>query len=82
MKLLLNLQENMLNKDLLILKTWVGEKPDYDITNNNYKKMCGHYTQVVWTGTRSVGCVKVMCQNGGTFIGCNYYLPRNKYIHA
>ncbi|KAL2896872.1 Pathogenesis-related protein 1 [Bienertia sinuspersici] len=59
------------------VEMWVGEKPDYDVANNNCKKMCGHYTQVVWTGTRSVGCAKVRCQNGGTFIGCNYYPPGN-----
>ncbi|KAL2896886.1 Pathogenesis-related protein 1 [Bienertia sinuspersici] len=59
------------------VEMWVGEKPSYDIANNNYKKMCGHYTQIAWTGTRSIGCAKVRCQNGGTFIVSNYYPPRN-----
>ncbi|XP_057247801.1 pathogenesis-related protein 1-like [Beta vulgaris subsp. vulgaris] len=56
---------------------WVGEKPNYDIGANVCKKMCGHFTQIVWRKTRSIGCAKERCRNGGTFITCNYYPPGN-----
>ncbi|XP_021776106.1 pathogenesis-related protein 1-like [Chenopodium quinoa] len=56
---------------------WAGEKPNYDYGSNNCKEMCGHYTQIVWKDTQSVGCAKEKCQNGGTFITCNYYPPGN-----
>ncbi|KAL2896881.1 Pathogenesis-related protein 1 [Bienertia sinuspersici] len=46
------------------VEMWVGEKPGYDIADNNCKKMCGHYTQIAWTGTRSIGCAKVRREIG------------------
>ncbi|KAM0873367.1 hypothetical protein ACQ4PT_038107 [Festuca glaucescens] len=38
---------------------------------------CGHYTQIVWRGTASVGCARVVCDDGGVFMTCNYYPPGN-----
>ncbi|XP_066374580.1 pathogenesis-related protein PRMS-like [Miscanthus floridulus] len=36
-------------------------------------KVCGHYTQVVWRATTSIGCARVVCRdNRGVFIICNY----------
>ncbi|XP_074288282.1 pathogenesis-related protein PR-1 type-like [Silene latifolia] len=63
----------------LAIKLWVGEKPDYDYELNTCTegKMCGHYTQVIWKNTKSIGCASARCQNGGTFITCNYYPPGN-----
>ncbi|KAL9238526.1 hypothetical protein vseg_012932 [Gypsophila vaccaria] len=58
---------------------WAGEKPYYDYGSNSCTQgqMCGHYTQVIWRGTKSIGCASAKCQNGGTFITCNYYPPGN-----
>ncbi|XP_048430214.1 pathogenesis-related protein 1-like [Pyrus x bretschneideri] len=58
---------------------WVAEKVDYNYESNSCVdgKMCGHYRQVVWNTTVRVGCAKVRCNNGGTFIGCNYDPPGN-----
>jgi len=40
----------------------------------------GHFSQVVWNGTTSVGCASVLCADGTIFQGfqtwftvCNYY---------
>ncbi|KAJ1396583.1 Ves allergen [Sesbania bispinosa] len=61
------------------VRLWVNEKADYDYNSNSCAsgKQCGHYTQVVWKNTKRVGCAKVRCNNGGTFITCNYDPPGN-----
>ncbi|CAN6544259.1 unnamed protein product [Malus baccata var. baccata] len=58
---------------------WVAEKADYSYESNSCAdgKVCGHYTQVVWRNSARVGCAKVSCSSGGTFIGCNYDPPGN-----
>ncbi len=37
---------------------WYAEKKDYNLASNTCRSgaMCGHYTQVMWKGTTSVGC--------------------------
>ncbi|KAK7246655.1 hypothetical protein RIF29_41525 [Crotalaria pallida] len=64
------------------VKLWVDEKPYYNYNIPIPKscvggEQCLHYSQVIWKNTRSVGCAKVRCDNGGTFITCNYYPPGN-----
>ncbi|XP_050363699.1 pathogenesis-related protein 1-like [Argentina anserina] len=63
------------------VKMWVGEKAYYSYNSNTCApgKVCGHYTQVVWRNSVRVGCAKVRCNNGGTFISCNYD-PRGNYV--
>ncbi|KAJ4850967.1 hypothetical protein Tsubulata_051184 [Turnera subulata] len=63
------------------VKLWVDEKDFYDYGSNSCAagKMCLHYTQVVWRNTKRVGCAKVRCNNGGTFIMCSYD-PRGNYV--
>ncbi|XVE94078.1 hypothetical protein REPUB_Repub01dG0249700 [Reevesia pubescens] len=58
---------------------WVDEKVNYDYNSNTCApgKVCGHYTQVVWRNSVRLGCAKVRCSSGGTFIGCNYDPPGN-----
>lgn len=59
---------------------WVGERRWYNYWGNKCVggKECGHYTQVVWSGTRRVGCARVNCFGGkGVFMTCNYDPPGN-----
>ncbi|CAJ2628528.1 unnamed protein product [Trifolium pratense] len=60
------------------VEMWVDEIGNYDHDSNScVGGECLHYTQVVWKDTVRVGCAKVRCDNGGTFITCNYDPPGN-----
>ncbi|KAK3206732.1 hypothetical protein Dsin_020778 [Dipteronia sinensis] len=61
------------------VQLWVNEKADYNYNSNSCapNKVCGHYTQVVWRNSVRIGCAKVKCSTGGTFITCNYAPPGN-----
>ncbi|KAJ4873520.1 hypothetical protein Rs2_08837 [Raphanus sativus] len=58
---------------------WVKEQKDYNYDFNTCapNEVCGHYTQVVWRNSVKLGCAKVRCNNGNTFITCNYDPPGN-----
>ena len=60
---------------------WVAEKQWYDHGSNSCSappgQSCGHYTQVVWRDSTTIGCARVVCNNGGVFITCNYNPPGN-----
>nr|QYF06693.1 pathogenesis-related protein 1g [Allium sativum]QYF06694.1 pathogenesis-related protein 1g [Allium sativum] len=59
--------------------SWVSEQQYYDYNSNTCAngQVCGHYTQVVWANSVSIGCARVMCNTGGYFITCNYNPPGN-----
>ncbi|KAF8377687.1 hypothetical protein HHK36_031071 [Tetracentron sinense] len=61
------------------VNAWADEKQYYNYTTNTCAqcKVCGHYTQVVWRASTSLGCARVTCNNGWIFITCNYYPPGN-----
>ncbi|KAG0585482.1 hypothetical protein M758_2G014700 [Ceratodon purpureus] len=58
---------------------WVNEKQFYNYASNSCAagKVCGHYTQVVWRNSQSVGCGSATCPGGGKFVVCSYYPPGN-----
>ncbi|XP_004700837.1 glioma pathogenesis-related protein 1 [Echinops telfairi] len=60
--------------------SWYEEVEDYDFETKACRKVCGHYTQVVWANSYKVGCAVQFCprvsgfeklSNGAHFI-CNY----------
>ncbi|XP_058095490.1 pathogenesis-related protein PRB1-3-like [Magnolia sinica] len=54
---------------------WAAEKSFYSYQSNTclQNKDCLHYTQMVWRATTMVGCARIECRSGDTFITCNYY---------
>ncbi len=65
---------------LAATNAWYNEKPNYTYSTNSCAsgKVCGHYTQVVWKNSTTIGCAGVVCSNGGGIIyGCNYNPPGN-----
>lgn len=49
------------------VKLWVDEKRNYNYANNSCSGVCGHYTQVVWSTSRTVGCAKQLCNRNSPF---------------
>ena len=45
---------------------WAAEAASYDYATNTCAagQVCGHYTQIVWRATTSVGCVLHTCSGG------------------
>ena len=59
-----------------VVNTWYDENINYNWQNNvDDKRKAGHFTQLVWRGTKYVGCAMVSRTgiNGGVFTVCNYY---------
>lgn len=57
-------------------KGWAGEGQSYRFDTNTCSEQCGHYTQIVWASTGSVGC-GVASNNRETIWVCNYAPPGN-----
>ena len=58
--------------------SWVEEKQFYHgeaLTESDWHES-GHYMQVVWKGTKAVGCAKAL-SNGEMIVVCNYSPPGN-----
>ena len=62
-----------------VVQSWAGEEADYFYSTNSCKsgKVCGHFTQVVWKQTRSVGCGRAVCPDKSHIWVCNYDPPGN-----
>jgi hypothetical protein len=41
---------------------WGTERESYDWSNPGFSEKTGHFTQVVWSNTTSVGCGVASCQ--------------------
>jgi pathogenesis-related protein 1 len=60
-----------------VVDSWGSEKADYDYANNSCTpgKMCGHYTQMVWRTTTTVGCAMAVCEDTKTQVWVCQYQP-------
>jgi len=55
-----------------VVSSWASEAANYDYANNSCAtgKVCGHYTQLVWRATTSVGCAIQSCTANCPFSRC------------
>jgi hypothetical protein len=51
------------------VSSWINEVANYDHATNTCAagKVCGHYTQIVWSTTTAVGCARVGCTTNSPF---------------
>lgn len=74
-----------------VVRAWAGEVDDWSRVSNDQGecepgKMCGHYTQIVWRETHSLGCAVARCDataspfrnwDAWTLWVCHYDPPGN-----
>ena len=59
-----------------VVDLWAKEARGYDIRSNTWSGVCGHYTQLVWSKTRAVGCAAADAPGREIWV-CNYDPPGN-----
>ena len=63
-----------------VVDDWGNERADYNYKSNSCTKgkMCGHYTQVIWKTTTTVGCAVAVCEDSREQVWvCQYQPPGN-----
>lgn len=60
-----------------VVEKWSEEKNFFDAESNKCldDEECGHFVQLVWLDTKSIGCSIITCHNGGMVTMCFYYPP-------
>lgn len=62
-------------------KTWYNEYNEYkyyDYSRPGFSPSTGHFTQMIWVQTKSIGCGTKYCpQNSMRIVVCRYYPPGN-----
>ncbi|KAK8146875.1 hypothetical protein G3M48_002478 [Beauveria asiatica] len=56
-------------------EAWGDERREYDFRKPGFEHSTGHFTQLVWKDTTTVGCERVLCGARGWFVACEYW-PR------
>jgi uncharacterized protein YkwD len=70
---------------LLAAQTWYNEISLYSFANAGFSPATGHLTQMLWQGTKMLGCAVQRCYNGlnigygqeSDFVVCRYSPPGN-----
>ncbi|CAI9730330.1 uncharacterized protein LOC115217114 isoform X4 [Octopus vulgaris] len=55
-----------------VIGSWNAENRSFTYNGTNDFRKTGHYTQVVWASTATVGCGYTACTNIGRLYVCNY----------
>ncbi|KAM0561452.1 hypothetical protein ACHAPJ_003333 [Fusarium lateritium] len=57
------------------VEAWGDERDKYDYGKAEFDEETGHFTQLVWKDTTTVGCGRKLCGEKGWFLVCEYW-PR------
>lgn len=65
-----------------VVDSWGSEKADYDYASNRCTpgKKCGHYTQMIWRTTRTVGCAVAVCEDTREQVWVCQYQPAGNWV--
>ncbi len=56
-------------------QSWYDEVKDYDYNNPGFAMNTGHFTQLVWKGSKQIGCGASCNNSNKCYVTCNYYPP-------
>jgi uncharacterized protein YkwD len=59
-----------------VVSAWAAEAAGYNNASNTCANVCGHYTQLVWRGTRELGCAVAHGPGREVWV-CEYNPPGN-----
>ena len=59
-----------------IVQMWYGEIDQYSFRRGRFSMKTGHFTQLIWRATRTVGCAVGRCEGMEVWV-CNYDPPGN-----
>jgi uncharacterized protein YkwD len=59
-----------------VVEQWYREIDGYNFKKPGFSMEAGHFTQLVWVGTKRLGCASVECGGGELWV-CNYDPPGN-----
>lgn len=64
-----------------VVDNWASEEHFFNHNKRVFKEAAtsrvGHYTQIIWRGTKLLGGAKQKCRHGGEIWVCNYDPPGN-----
>src|SRR3954471_4051918 len=61
-----------------VVQRWASESVNFDYKSNKCNGVCGHYTQIVWSGTKEVGCA--VARGGIREVWVCEYNPPGNYV--
>ena len=53
-------------------QSWYSEVKLYNFNSPGYTKGVGHFTQLVWKGSKQIGCGAVCNIKNNCYVTCNY----------
>ena len=59
-----------------VIAMWYDEVKRYSFASGGFSMKTGHFTQLVWRGTREVGCGVAHCKDLDVWV-CQYAPPGN-----
>ena len=58
-------------------QSWYNEVNEYNFNSPGFSSGTGHFTQLVWKGSKQIGCGAACSNNNKCYVTCNYYPPGN-----